>query len=405
MIDQHEKAVLLLLGRALFGHNAALDRGVDLGATLREAVDQSTFATVYAALTPEEKATLPPEDQSKWRLLFLKHIAKNQQLLYEQGNVVSRLSETGIPFAILKGSTCAVNYPDPSLRAMGDIDILVAPDEQRAVVELLQADGYSEIVEEDHHCHLTVRKGRVSVEVHREPNGLFVNENDALRKKIEDFFADALDCVQTEDGYPALADRHQAVVLILHKLEHFLAGGLGLRQLCDWAMFVHKRMTPALWSELAPLLESFGLLTFTLMVTKACIDHLGLPEADAPWAAEADKDLSDKVMEHIVNSGNFGVKDTAYGEKFFVDAHSKGRISSAFKTVGAACRTHWPVCARHPILMPVAPFVVYARYLKLRREGKRDKFRPLHLYQRAGSKQQLYRDLKPFVTEQTKDKR
>ena len=403
MIDRNEKAVLHLIGRALFGHAVTLDSDTDLNAVLREAKDQSMLATVYCSLTEEELSRISPADQQKWRMTFFKFVAKSQQLLYEQANVISLLEKNGTRFALLKGSSCAANYPDPSLRAMGDVDILVAPDEQRAVVELLQADGYSEVVEEDHHCHLTVRKGRVSVEVHREPNGLFINEDDALRERIDAFFADALDHVQMENGYPALSDRHQAVVLILHKLEHFLAGGLGLRQLCDWAMFVQKRMTAELWGELEPLLESFGLLTFTLMVTRACIDHLGLPAEDAPWAATADKELSDKVMEHIIKSGNFGVKDKAYGEKFFVDSHSKSRISSLFKTVGASCRTHWPVCARHPILMPVAPFVVYARYLKLRREGKRDKFRPVQLYQRAGSRQQLYRDLKPFVADQTKE--
>ena len=403
MIDRNEKAALRLIGRALFGHAVTLDRDTDLNAVLREAKDQSMLATVYCSLTEEELSRISPADQQKWRMTFFKFVAKSQQLLYEQANVISLLEKNGTRFALLKGSSCAANYPDPSLRAMGDVDILVAPDEQRAVVELLQADGYSEVVEEDHHCHLTVRKGRVSVEVHREPNGLFINEDDALRERIDAFFADALDRVQMENGYPALSDRHQAVVLILHKLEHFLSGGLGLRQLCDWAMFVQKRMTAELWGELEPLLNSFGLLTFTLMVTRACIDHLGLPAEDAPWAATADKELSDKVMEHIIRSGNFGVKDKAYGEKFFVDSHSKSRISSLFKTVGASCRTHWPVCARHPILMPVAPFVVYARYLKLRREGKRDKFRPVQLYQRAGSRQQLYRDLKPFVADQTKE--
>ena len=403
MIDRNEKAVLHLIGRALFGHAVTLDRDTDLNAVLREAKDQSMLATVYCSLTEEELSRISPADQQKWRMTFFKFVAKSQQLLYEQANVISLLEKNGTRFALLKGSSCAANYPDPSLRAMGDVDILVAPDEQQAVVELLQADGYSEVVEEDHHCHLTVRKGRVSVEVHREPNGLFINEDDALRERIDAFFADALDHVQMENGYPALSDCHQAVVLVLHKLEHFLAGGLGLRQLCDWAMFVKKRMTAELWGELEPLLESFGLLTFTLMVTRACIDHLGLPAEDAPWAATADKELSDKVMEHIIRSGNFGVKDKAYGEKFFVDSHSKSRISSLFKTVGASCRTHWPVCARHPILMPVAPFVVYARYLKLRREGKRDKFRPVQLYQRAGSRQQLYRDLKPFVADQTKE--
>ena len=403
MIDRNENAVLRLIGRALFGHAVTLDSDTDLNAVLCEAKDQSMLATVYCSLTEEELSRISPADQQKWRMTFFKFVAKSQQLLYEQANVISLLEKNGTRFALLKGSSCAANYPDPSLRAMGDVDILVAPDEQRAVVELLQADGYSEVVEEDHHCHLTVRKERVSVEVHREPNGLFINEDDALRERIDAFFADALDRVQMENGYPALSDRHQAVVLILHKLEHFLAGGLGLRQLCDWAMFVQKRMTAELWGELEPLLESFGLLTFTLMVTRACIDHLGLPTEDAPWADSADKELSDKVMEHIIKSGNFGVKDKAYGEKFFVDSHSKSRISSLFKTVGASCRTHWPVCARHPILMPVAPFVVYARYLKLRREGKRDKFRPVQLYQRAGSRQQLYRDLKPFVADQTKE--
>lgn len=403
MIDRNEQAVLHLVGRALFGHAVMLEGDTDLNAVLREAKDQSMLATVYCSLTEEELSRISPADQQKWRMTFFKFVAKSQQLLYEQANVISLLEKNGTRFAILKGSTCAVHYPDPSLRAMGDIDILVAPDEQRAVVELLQADGYSEVVEEDHHCHLTVRKGRVSVEVHREPNGLFINEDDVLRGRIDTFFADALECVQMENGYPALADRHQAVVLILHKLEHFLAGGLGLRQLCDWAMFVQKRMTAELWGALEPLLESFGLLTFTLMITRACIDHLGLPTEDAPWAATADKELSDKVMEHIIKSGNFGVKDKAYGEKFFVDSHSRNRISSVFKTVGASCRTHWPICAKYPILMPVAPFVVYARYLKLRREGKRDKFRPVQMYQRAGSRQQLYHDLKPFVADKTKD--
>ncbi len=403
MIDQHEKAVLLLLGRALFGCEVILAQNIDLNTVFCEAVDQSVFAAVYAALTPEEKARLTPAEQSKWRTVFFRYIAQNEQLLYEQKNVISRLTENGIRYAVLKGTSAAANYPDPSLRAMGDIDILVSPQDQIRVVQLLQADGYSAVLEENHHCHLTVRKGRVAVEVHREPNGLPVMGDPDLRRKIETFFADAPDTAGTENGISVLSDRHQAVVLVMHKLEHFLSGGLGLRQLCDWAMFLRKRMTPDLWREVKPVLDSFGLLTFTRLVTKACIDHIGLPLDVAPWAAEADGELTDRVMEHIVKSGNFGVKDPAYGERFFVDTESKGRISSAAKVLGRVCRTHWPPCARHRALMPIAPFVVYAKYLKLRRAGKRDKFRPVTLYRRAGAKQQFYKELKPFVINQEKD--
>lgn len=151
----------------------------------------------------------------------------NEQLLNEQNSVLRLMESCGIPCVILKGSSSAANYPNPSLRIMGDIDILVSPEHQAAAVEILQKNGYGEILDESHHCHMTISKNNITVEVHKEPNGLIFNENKEIDKNIREFFSDAIKNRQFTGEIPILSDEHQAVALILHKLEHFFVRRVG----------------------------------------------------------------------------------------------------------------------------------------------------------------------------------
>ncbi len=398
MINQSEKILLLLIGRALFNKDVKLPSDVDWNTLYNEAINQTVLPLVYSNLTAEEKATIPKESLSQWEKVNMFFFTKSQRVLYEQQNVLNLLLDQKFKCAILKGSSAAINYPEPNLRIMGDIDILVDPNEQENVIKLLQKNGYSSVRDEEHQFHLGVSKNNITVEVHKRSNGLLFNEDSVIKEKIDIFFADTLEEININNGTPMLDDGRQALVLIIHKLEHFISGGLGLRQVCDWATFVDKRLTEKLWDEIRPFLEEIGLLLFTKVITKVCMLYLGLPKDNVPFDVDCDLELSERVMNHILNSGNFGIKDRAYGEHFFVDAHSKNRITSMFKQIKFACKTHWPVCERYPILMTVAPIVVYFRYLKQRIHGEREKFQPIKLYKRSGSKQQLYKELRPFIT-------
>ncbi len=404
-MNQTEKTVLDLLGRALFGARTRLPENSDFSALYREAQVQTVLPILYGSLYEEEKARMTADEKLKWDKALFAQIIKNEQLLYEQDCIVKIMEEGAVSFAVLKGSSSAMYYPDPSSRVMGDIDILVEPaDQLRAVMLLQEKLGYGEVLEEEHHCHYTIQKGKITVEVHREPNGLFFNENEKTGERLRMFFATAVAERRKAESIYVLSDIHQALVLIIHKLEHFLSGGLGLRQLCDWAVFVNARMDACLWSALQEKLESFGLLTFAEVITRVCIDYLSLPEEKAPWAV-CDSALSTEIMERIISEGNFGRKEKkGYGQVLFTNAYSPNRISSFFKVLGATCRKHWKPCDKHPILMPIAPFVVYCKYLKLRAQGKRAKLYPVSLYKEAGTKQRLYRELKPFVLEENEEK-
>ncbi len=397
----HEVALLDIIGRALFGASVSLLPDTDMSALGKEVCDQTVPILVLQALTAEERRRMDPATADSWTKKMLMHSGYNLQLLYEQEAVLTLLKEHNIPCAVLKGSSVACHYPDPTQRIMGDIDLLVPPDRQMETVRILQADGYGEILTEEHHCHYTVSKDRISVEVHREPNGIHIVTDKSIAARLHGYFTDALSDVYMIGGIPVLAVRHQAVVLLLHKLEHFLSGGLGLRQLCDWACFVKARFTPAEFEALRPFLTECGLLEFAGLITRVCCDWLHLPAEAAPWCMDFDRELACDVMEAIIENGNFGQKEKSdsYGRRFFVDHGSSNRVTSVFCVVGRTCRIHWPVCDRHKILMLIAPFVVGMKYLRLRMRGERPAFHPVKQYRKAGSRQRLYRSLKPFQGE------
>lgn len=398
-MNETERVLLQLTGRALFNALADFDPATTDWFTLyQETSCQALTTLIWDILKDEERTCIPDEISERWEQNSLFHIIHNEQLLYEQRQVINLLNAAGIPCMILKGSSSAVCYPNPSLRIMGDIDLLVKPEQQKAAVEILQAGGYGEVLDENHHCHMSISKGGITVEIHKEPNGLFLNEESECVRKIRAYFNDAIERMQYVGDLPVLADDQQAIVLLIHKMEHFMTSGLGLRQMCDWAVFVKSRLNSKLWEQLQPKLAEFGILYFAGIMTRACVAYLGLPEEFAPWAMEYDAETANKVIEQILKEGNFGIKSDKYAERLFSNPGSANRLASFFTVLFSASRSNWPVCKQHPVLLPVAPFVLFGRYLMQRGKGERPKLNLIQKYRQAGMDQKLYQSLRPFMS-------
>ncbi|XCN73190.1 MAG: nucleotidyltransferase family protein [Candidatus Electrothrix aestuarii] len=79
------------------------------------------------------------------RLLVLRHRQTNRVLSRTLGKVLSILAEAGIPALVLKGAAlCQTLYPDPGLRPMRDIDLLLPWDEALPAHALLQRHGFQD---------------------------------------------------------------------------------------------------------------------------------------------------------------------------------------------------------------------------------------------------------------------
>lgn len=387
--------LLDLLSRALFGRETAIPAETDWDALAREARQQAVHLLVFDCLTEAERAAMPPETEARWRRDALATLWQNERVAAEQQRVLALLGQSGIPCVILKGSSSAIRYPKPELRCAGDIDLLLPPGEIVHARDLLSEVGYLP-PQGAHPFHCSMRRGSFVTELHFEPPGL---PRGNIGESLRQYFQAAEQHAVLLAGLPVLPPEQQAVLLLLHKLEHIVSSGLGLRQLCDWAVFVHRELTAGLWETLEPLLRQWGLLRFAQIITRICVEYLALPPEDALWCMEADSSICRALLLDILHTGNFGCKENRYGQRLFTDAQSGNRLTSFFRVGLDTCRTHWPVCREHPILLPAAPFVLLDRYLRLRRAGKRVPFRPIAVFRGAQERQRLYQELLPFLPE------
>lgn len=385
--------LLGLLGRALFHAEFTFDaKTAPWEELFAESCAQTVELLVFDALTNNERALMSAGTASAWQRAALQRLGRNEQLRYEQGRILAALQKEKLSCVVLKGSSCAQNYPDPALRCAGDIDLLVGKEGLAPARKVLESFGYA-AYEEPHPFHLHMRKGAQVVELHHEPAGIPDGE---MGEALRCFFAGSEQQAPIQNTLPVLPVKEQAVMLLLHKLEHIVSSGLGLRQLCDWAVFVKSRLANEEWQRLEPILKDFGLLHFARIVTRICVEYLHLPKEAAPWCLDADRQLARRLLEDILRTGNFGRKENRYGQRLFTDANSSSRLTSFMKVGIQTCRNHWPPCERYPVLLPVAPVVLLARYRKHRQGGLRPAFRPQEAYKSAKGRQSLYAELKPF---------
>lgn len=392
-MDTVSNALLTLLGRALFSADTGdLPENTDWTALYREARAQAVHLLVYDCLRQSERAAMPPKLGAQWKKSALMTLWNNEQVKSEQTLVLDALQKADIPCVLLKGSSSAMCYPKPELRCAGDVDLLVSKDTLDRAEQLLEGMGYVPPTT-PHHCHISMQRGSFVTELHFEPNGI---PDGPIGESIRAFFRDAEQASVFENGMPILPLCKRAVVMLLHKLQHITGSGLGLRQMCDWAVFVKSDLTPELWAELHPILCRFGLLRFAEIVTRTCVLYFSLPADCAPWCMNAERGACEDLMEDLFRCGNFGKKQNRYGQRLFTDVNSSNRLLSFWRVGLSACRQHWPACEKHPILLPIAPFVLLARYAKQRSSGQRPKLQLLKVYQYAGPRQKLYQELAPF---------
>ena len=186
--------------------------------------------------------------------------------------------------------------------------------------------------------------------------------------------------VDTQQGSIIIPDEfHHGLIMLLHVAGHMMNdGGIGLRHLCDWAVYVSRVDVEKYKSKL----ESIGLWTFACELTAVSIRYLGLPQQS--WSGDWPDDFLTALIDDILSAGNFGTKEA--GRRTVLDLR---KDSFANMT-----RRRYPA-AKKPILLPVFMAVNAVRYGFLLLTGKRRVIKPSTI---AGAKarEELYKQFRLF---------
>ena len=280
-------------------------------------------------------------------------------LLETQQALCQRLEAAGIPCAVVKGSAAAVLYPQPANRLIGDIDLLVKPEDYEQACQLVAQDG--EFLGENPR-HAEYRVSDVVVELHRSFSTLPDREQ---RKRSDQMIFAGLDALEKdmleEHRFTRLSHLVHGIILLEHISLH-LEEGIGMRQILDWMMLADKLLDDGLWNnKFGPMVRQLGLETLAVTVTRMCQMYLGL-RTDIRWCAGADETLCQELMEYVLDQGNFGRK-LQKGSNRAVTVLGAGNLRSLFGMLQHHGCNNWKAAKRFPILKPFAWLYQLGRYI------------------------------------------
>lgn len=350
MINSNQTALLELLKSSLFNIEPRFPDDTDWEAVQNEAAAQTVAALALPAV--------PKAQSAAWQVAAAQSTAHYMRALFEQSNLVKLFGENGIPFVIIKGTAAAAYYPKPQLRTMGDIDFLVGENDFEAARALLEKNGYTYRLDYGDGRDYTYTKGGVVFELHHRYSDLEFNIEPILITGIKN----AVTKTVSGHSFPALPDCENGLVLLDH-IRHHLYGGLGLRQIIDWAAFASAILSDETYSSrFLPLLQNVGLVKFCETVTKMCKLYLGLPDS-ITWCDGADTATAVELLENVFKSGNFGRKNP-YEYRPMQSLTSSFKEKGLFKTLQTAGVENFKICKENRFFRAFAWLFQLFRYIR-----------------------------------------
>ena len=386
-------ALLGMLANALFGRDLP-DAPADPAALWREAYRQGVF---MLALKNAQVDSYPPSLRQEIRSAVNTFLARN--LRVSQGHIgIGRLLENaGIPHVLIKGLVSAADYPEPELRQLGDVDFFVDPADVPRTEALLEAEGFAPL-KKSHGTHHVYKKDGCRYELHFAIPGIPDGEKGA---RCRAYFRDMLErAAVRETPFGPMrtpAPFHHGLILLLHMAHHMTYGGIGLRQLCDWAVFEASLTDADLRAAFTDALQKTGLLRFADCLTDLCVRRLGCPAGRLP--AEADPAVADALLEDFFESGNFGQKDVARSRQAYLitsGTKNRSRLGRLLSVMLDMSYQKWPVTKKIKLLVPVSWAYFTILYLWRAARGRRPKLYARAALDGARTRTALYDKLRLF---------
>ncbi len=389
-----EQILLDLLANSLFDAGREIEcDGVKWPLVWHEAYVQAVTLLAFSGSTPEncnEQFLYKMRSKLQSDVRGVIHVNKEHLRLHKI------MTEAEIPYVILKGVASAAYYPDPILRAMGDVDFLVDEMDVERACKVLEENGLTRNPKE-HEKHIVYFDETGNFEMHTTPAGVPKGaEGDNVRELLKDIIKDSKE-LKTDFGTVIVpSDFHHGLVILLHTCCHFTSEGIGLRQLCDWATYISHFTDQEFCLLFEEKLKSVGLWRFAQILTQVCTECLGL--AKRSFTGDYAPEIINDFTADIFKSGNLGQKNaTAVQESVLVHSDTnKSFLGNVISSVNEIVYFYWGFTRKFKILLPLGWLFFGGRYIIRSLMGKRPKISVKKLKDRTDARNSLYEEIKLF---------
>ncbi len=280
--------------------------------------------------------------------------------------IYNLMLEEGLKPVCVKGIICRALYPDPDFRASSDEDIVVSNDEWAACAEILEKSGFIGAEGKADEMIFIHKSGGLKIEVHKNlfsDDGVYSKFNSLLGDMTKD--CDTIVYENCKLICPS-ADKHM-LYLILHAFKHFVHSGVGVRQVCDIAMFARKNKIN--WAEIFDKCSKIGASVFLngILILGSRYFGLELSEIKESVPAFNEKMNVDNLMHDLIGGGIYGSNslDRVHSATMTLNKYRTSmndeKVSALFPPLKKMQRKY-PFLLKYPILLPIAWVMRLASY-------------------------------------------
>ena len=300
------KDFFVALRHSLWNNNSIISNDAMLDNIYQKAREQAITGIIFSGVCDVIQGRASKKQILNWYSKS-EQIKKKNEIINRHLDLLARLMEqNNINYKVVKGQVVASCYPEPLLRNPGDIDFWVDQDSQKACEEVFQ-----KILKADYHWegsekHVEYQFKGVLYELHSSLTTFTVGS----RQKYFDSIVEQDKGMYVKVGetqVATLSPTLNALYIFIHLFQHLIHSGVGLRQMCDWMMWLHKYQDEIDRDELEKHLRMLALLKPYRVLGAILVDDLGLPETEFPFdITKKDRKRSRKVLRDIMELGNFG---------------------------------------------------------------------------------------------------
>lgn len=289
---EHMQLISMLRAR-MNGDKLPKPDSAQLGAIALVAREHKLGPFVYQWLMeyPQQENTVLPElAPGAYHAIY-----RDAQFDFVRSQISQALTERGINHVFMRGVCLKENYPDPTLRTMSDIDILVKSSDFSAIRKAMLSLGAEAHRGDGNHRTFRFPEG-VTVEFHpnlihcSSPVGTLANPGWQYVPEGQP----AGEQVMTEEGF--------YINVMAHLANHFVAGGVGVRFVLDVWVCRHLRSPRMDRQWIEQEFQRIGLGAFARNI-----------EALAEWwfSGAPETPVLQALAEYILSSGSHGDEDRA----------------------------------------------------------------------------------------------
>lgn len=279
---------------------------------------QGLYAVVLDGIEKLPASVRPPQEML---LEWIGEVLQEYEYRFEQyegaiSNLAGFYNSHGYKMMVLKGYACSLDWPKPSHRPCGDIDIWLfgKQKEADALLESSKIQNSRYKIDNSHHHHTVFNWGDFTVENHYD----FINihhlkGNIELEKIFKDLGHEDSHYVEIESTstlsigsaigsatkvYLPSPNLH-ALFLLKHMIAHFVGERITLRQILDWAFFIKNHGKEVDWKWFERVMNKFGMTTIFNIFNAICVEDLGFDSGIFPQV-QFNPSVKDRVFNEIL---------------------------------------------------------------------------------------------------------